>query len=488
MSTTGLLTLRRLSGIITESLDTIEQVYAHAKLPLPSLNAPFDPADPAEAVRQDPVVMTEILNIMAATSQMSATLCNPAAAVVNTSMAFHISSCLRAASELDVADILREVGPEGLHVKDIAAPSNVDSGLLARVLRLLATHNIFREVAPDIFANNRLSSALDSRTRPPGDLVERREERLIGTSGVAAAVEFFAWLADTMLEPKDGVLPFNKAFGTEEPVFVYMQHQENAYRRLRLGIGMQGMSQTEAPDVIFRGMALSLTIGFDWGALSAGSVLADIGGGHGHLAMSIAQKHPNLRVVIQDFERTLDGAKILWKNSFPTHIESGMVEFQAHDFFDPQPLTNAAVFMLRFILHDWSDARCVKILQNLRDAAQPSTQLVIIERIIPFAASTLGSEVDNIPGAQRPSATPPLLPNWGVGMAAFYLYDFDVRDVVFSEPTAIDGNIRQVHTILGGVERTLGGFNDILSRANWKLNRVYHCVGSELSHIVGVPA
>ncbi|KAF7333786.1 hypothetical protein MVEN_02335400 [Mycena venus] len=479
MSTTRLLTLCRLSGIITESLDTIEQVYAHAKLP------------PSVAECTHPVVMTEILNIMAATSQMSATLCNPAAAVVNTSMAFHISSCLRAASELDVADILREVGPEGLHVKDIAAPSNVDSGLLARVLRLLATHNIFREVAPDVFANNRLSSALDSRARPPGVLVERREERLIGTSGVAAAVEFFAWLADTMLEPKDGVLPFKKAFGTEEPVFVYMQHQENAYRRLRLGIGMQGMSQTEVPDVIFRGMALSLTIGFDWGALSAGSVLADIGGGHGHLAMSIAQKHPNLRVVIQDFERTLDGAKILWKNSFPTHIESGMVEFQAHDFFDPQPLKNAAVFMLRFILHDWSqwsDARCVKILQNLRDAAQPSTQLVIIERIIPFAASTLGSEVDNIPGAQRPSAPPPLLPNWGVRMAAFYLYDFDVRDVVFSEPTAIDGDTRQVHTILDGVERTLGGFNDILSRANWKLNRVYHCVGSELSHIVGVPA
>ncbi|KAF7368126.1 hypothetical protein MSAN_00878900 [Mycena sanguinolenta] len=456
MPTTGLLTLRRLSGIITESLDTIEQVYTHAKMPLPSLDAPFDPADPAEAVRQDPVVMTAILNIMAATSQMSATLCNPVAAVVNTSMAFHISSCLRAASELDVADILREVGPEGLHVKDIAAPSNADPGLLARVLRLLATHNIFREVTPDVFANNRLSSVLDSKAKPPGVLVERRGERLIGTSGVAAAVEFFsddifkssAWLTDTLLEQKDGVLPFNKAFGTEEPVFVYMQREENTYRRLRLGIGMQGMSQTEAPDVIFTG--------FDWGALSAGSTLADIGGGHGHLAMSIAQKHPNLRIVIQDFERTLDGAKILWKNSFPTHIESGMVEFQAHDFFDPQPLKNAAVFMLRFILHDWSDARCVDILQNLRDAAQPSTQLVIIERIIPFATG-------------RPRR-PPLLPNWGVGMAAFYLYDFDV------------------HTILGGVERTLGGFNNILRRAHWKLDCVYHCVGSELSHIVGVPA
>lgn len=32
----------------------------------------------------------------------------------------------------------------------------------ARVLRLLATNHIFREVAPDVFAHNRLSSILDT--------------------------------------------------------------------------------------------------------------------------------------------------------------------------------------------------------------------------------------------------------------------------------------------------------------------------------------
>ena len=33
---------------------------------------------------------------------------------------------------------------------------------IARVLRLLATNHIFKEVSPDVFANNRLSSALDT--------------------------------------------------------------------------------------------------------------------------------------------------------------------------------------------------------------------------------------------------------------------------------------------------------------------------------------
>ncbi|KAJ7220899.1 O-methyltransferase-domain-containing protein [Mycena pura] len=135
--------------------------------------------------------------------------------------------------------------------------------------------------------------------------------------------------------------------------------------------------------------------------------------------MTIAQKYPKLRVVVQDLEHTVEGAKELWKESFPAHIERNMVEFQALDFFDPQPVKNAAVFMLRLIAHNWNDAVLVKILQNLRDAAQPTTQLVIIEKILSFAALP-GSEVANVPGAQGPTARAPLLPNWGVGTAEFY--------------------------------------------------------------------
>ena len=37
---------------------------------------------------------------------------------------------------------------------------------IARILRLLATNGVFREIAPDIFANNRLSSALDKHQDP----------------------------------------------------------------------------------------------------------------------------------------------------------------------------------------------------------------------------------------------------------------------------------------------------------------------------------
>jgi hypothetical protein len=126
MGSIGILTLRRLANIINEAIDNIESVYAQAETPLPSLDLPFDPADPAEAILQDPVVAAAALNIMAAASQLSATVCSPVASVLNASQAvrsysssvrelirvqFHISSCLRVASELNVVELLREAGP-----------------------------------------------------------------------------------------------------------------------------------------------------------------------------------------------------------------------------------------------------------------------------------------------------------------------------------------------------------------------------------------
>jgi hypothetical protein len=44
--------------------------------------------------------------------------------------------------------------------------------------------------------------------------------------------------------------------------------------------------------------------------------------------------------------------------------------FSVHDFFTPQPQTNASSFFIKQILHDWSDEYCIKFLAQLK-AAQP---------------------------------------------------------------------------------------------------------------------
>jgi hypothetical protein len=41
--------------------------------------------------------------------------------------------------------------------------------------------------------------------------------------------------------------------------------------------------------------------------------------------------------------------------------------------------------LLRFILHDWDDAKAVRILENCRHAMRPGARLVIIEAFLPEA-------------------------------------------------------------------------------------------------------
>ncbi|KAJ6586721.1 O-methyltransferase [Mycena sp. CBHHK59/15] len=447
--------LRLLSNIIAQAVDTIEGVYADAGVALPALDEPFNPKDPAEAVRQDPDVAAATMNLVAAAAQIAAAVRDPVMSAMSNAHSFQIASCVRTASELNVVEILREAGPKGMHVKEIATPSHTNADLLARILRLLATHHMFREVAPNVFANNRISSALD-KGKPSSILFENREDRLTGTSGAAALTEF---LGDECFKTK----PLMRAFGLDEPMFNWLKRPENRHRINRFALGMHGTAASEPPGLIFEG--------FDWSALPNGSVLVDVGGGLGSTSMAIAKRNLGLRIVNQDLGPTIEQAKLYWKEQFPEHVEKQMVELQAHDFFQQQPVKNADIFMMRHVIHDWSDERTIVILTRLREAAMPTTRLVIVENIVPLASRGESGDPNTkaVPGAARPSAPPPLLPNWGVAAASLYYYDVTL------------------HNLVGGGKRTLEAFADVLAKSGWDLAQVHHCPRSQLSHLVAIP-
>ncbi|KAF8180013.1 O-methyltransferase [Mycena galopus ATCC 62051] len=462
-------TLRRLADIITNAVTTMENVYAESRMALPSLDEPFDPQDPAENLRQDPKVSAAVKNLVAAASQISATVFDPMRVAVNTSHAFHISSCLLAASELNAVEILREAGSKGADARDIAAQSGANPNVVARILRLLATHHIFREVSPGVFANNRVSSTLD-KGKPSSVLFSNREDKFVGSSGIAALADHTAdivgksgvYLAESLSNPTETV-PFSLAYRTEKSMFAWMHETQNQYSMARFAVAMQGTAATEPSDLIFQG--------FDWSLVPSQGKIVDVGGGIGHLSLTIAKRYPQLRVVNQDLAQAIDMSRVYWNDNFSEHIDAQMVEFQVHDFFAPQPVKDASVFLLRYILHDWADSQATVILSHLRAVALPTTRLVIVEKIVPFASAedVVGSEIQQIPGASRPTAEFPLLPNWGVATADIYLYDLTM------------------HVLLGGVERTLKGFYDVLANSGWKLVEVHHCPGSQLSHLVASP-
>lgn len=90
-----------------------------------------------------------------------------------------------------------------------------------------------------------------------------------------------------------------------------------------------------------------------------------------------------------------------------------MMHGQEHDFFTPQPIQDASVFFLRFITHDWPQKEAKQILKHLSEAARPSTKLILVDNVVPYACPT-DQLFPDIKGSNMPKAPYPLLANLGL--------------------------------------------------------------------------
>ncbi|KAJ7449160.1 O-methyltransferase, partial [Mycena latifolia] len=603
--------LRALHAILGDALHDIEQVYAqadptptpappsHKKAPsfsrayaspppspssssspaasvpldFPALDAPYDPTAPSEQLTAHPTVVAAINRIVAAAGQMAATVQVPFLSLCDASMGYHLPSCLRLLEAAHVPEVLRD-GP--VHVREIAARTGVEQAKLAHILRLLATHHLLREAAPDVFATNRISSLIDTG-QPLHALVAHPERKYDDdTSGVAAFVglctdelcKSSAYLTEAVFSgaarvyprltpsgpasmrnasapnsntgamngaastPNNGAgsdpthAPFNYAFGCggvgyfgwlegegwgagSAPVYTgsggggsggggaavhggrnahgqgkandkssaNSNPNPNRFRLERFGKAMAGTGSWEAPGAVLHG--------FDWGALPRGSIVVDVGGGIGSTSMLLASAYADeteggggagggLRFVIQDRPVVVEMGEKAWRAKCPELLDSGAVRFQVHDFFTPQPVADAAVFLLRVVLHDWPDAFAQRILLRLREAAAPHTRLVLADFVLPLACVDDfgvggGGGGPQVEGAETMLAPAPLLANLGKASANAYWMDLTMQ-VTFN-----------------GQERTLREIVALALSAGWKVVRVTKAPGSLFGHIVAVP-
>ena len=86
---------------------------------------------------------------------------------------------------------------------------------------------------------------------------------------------------------------------------------------------------------------------------------------------------------------------------------------------------------VRHICHDWPDTEAVKILKNLREAAQPYTRLVLHDMIMQHACADSDAEDIPVQGGLPPPPSP-LLANWGRANAFSYTMDMQVRRPMYA--------------------------------------------------------
>jgi hypothetical protein len=106
--------------------------------------------------------------------------------------------------------------------------------------------------------------------------------------------------------------------------------------------------------------------------------IVDVGGATGNLLTAILGRHSGARGILYDLEHVVRDAPALIR-------ERGLadrVTIESGSFFDRVPAGGDA-YLLSHVIHDWSEDRCLPILENSRRAMKPGSRLLIIEMVLP---------------------------------------------------------------------------------------------------------
>ncbi|WP_219825910.1 methyltransferase [Nonomuraea typhae] len=299
--------------------------------------------NPASAVRVARLVVQELQEQEAAAPRMSAAQ-HSALYLLEESVSYVYAATLRAIAQLGVADHLA-AGPRT--AEELAEATGTDAGYLYRALRLLAGRRVFLE------EDGRFSLT------PQGDAL-RSDAPLPVRDAVLMTAGDMHWRSAGGLDATltDGVPAFEQIYGS-----AYCDHVKSA----------------EGGEVFQRGMA-AFSAAVDQLAVElcdfpeTGTVV-DVGGGRGGLLAHALTTRPGLRGVLFDEAHVLTG-HILGRVG-----DDSRWELHPGDFFVALP-GGGDVYVLKRILHHWSDEDCVAILRNCREAMAPGARVVVIDPIV----------------------------------------------------------------------------------------------------------
>ena len=242
---------------------------------------------------------------------------------------------------------------------ELSRQAGVSTQQCTRVLRLLISCHIFAE--PEI---GTVAHTTDSRLLLDADI-----EAMVGywTDESFRAGAFFTQAAEKWPGSQErNETALNMAFDTNLPKFSFFD--AHSWRAERFRKAMAGMTRGD------RFRLDHLVNGFEWSSLPKDATVVDIGGGGGHCSTAIAIANPKLNFIVQDLKSAFDAVVV------PNSLK-GRISFMEHDFFTSQPI-RGQVYLLRWILHDYSDKFACKILQAQLSAMRPGTKLVVMDAIM----------------------------------------------------------------------------------------------------------
>ncbi|KAM9954144.1 hypothetical protein ACTFIR_009276 [Dictyostelium discoideum] len=100
--------------------------------------------------------------------------------------------------------------------------------------------------------------------------------------------------------------------------------------------------------------------------------VVDIGGSHGFLIGKILESNPNIDGINFDLENIINNKNENFQHPRLKHVSG--------DFFNSVP--EADCYILKYILHDWSDEKCITILNNIHKSLKLNGKLFISDLVL----------------------------------------------------------------------------------------------------------
>eukprot|EP00253_Pinus_taeda_P022355 PITA_22355 len=273
---------------------------------------------------------------------------------------------LKAAVSLKIPDIIAKRGP--LSVDQIASHiaaanststgnSHVNLGYLYRILRFLASYGVFteqREPGQEGDADPKKikygSTAISKLLVQDGNQQSRAPFLLLAADKVY--LEAYQYLGDSVLE---GCYPFNKAYGMSP----WEYNGKNPQTNQTLNKAMATNSSA---------VMASVAKMYDDGFQSM-KTLVDVGGGMGSALSIIVKEHPHIHGINLDLPHVIATAPPI---TGVEHMEGNMFEH----------IPSADAVMMKWILHDWEDEECVKLLRRCYEATPTNGKVIVVEAVV----------------------------------------------------------------------------------------------------------
>lgn len=252
-----------------------------------------------------------------------------------------LTRALFVCTELDIAGLLAQ---SPMTIKQLAQATGSNTQALERLMYFLELHDIFIKLPDDRYINSEISKKFIA------DHPQSIHALLLHDDPTR-----WNCFGNIDITIKTGKPSFDQLYGTD--YFTYTKKNPELLKRFDNAMTL--LSKTESS-------AIAEKITFT-------GTVADIGGGNGQLLTDIKKQYPHIKTILFDLPEVVDRAQM--------SVDSSV----GGSFFEPIGV-HADIFVLKRVLHDWTDLQAIEILKNVTQGMSDSSILYIFEGILDQAA------------------------------------------------------------------------------------------------------